>query len=251
MNIIKYIWVVCILVGCSSGIEKGNEQYKGTLSYKVSNYIENNNCYSSLWSKKGKFFKSNDHLIFEYESSCDMKEFFIQECSNKGGVLEYESINTIWCIKNEIPLWGVSAKYNFIHEKYKTSDKEWLFDLKLLGYETEKEKEERLKKEVIKKREAEQEKRIIGYLYKSTLNGNPDDVLKGDIGDKICKIDEENSNNYKDYPEEWIFYFGYIENKTNKKILVRYYGHGNKNTYFDDVNNKIEWELPHGWMLCQ
>lgn len=193
----------------------------------------------------------NDHLVFSYESNCSMKDFFINECTSYGGVFGYESIEKIWCMKNGMPLWGVNDKYNSVHEKYKTSDEKWLYGLSLLGYESEKEKEETLKKEESKIREEEQKKRMIGYLYESALKGAPSDVLKGNIGDEICKIDEEKSKNYKDNQEKWILYFGYVENKTNEKILVRYYGHGNKYTHFNDMDNKILWESPQGWMLCE
>ena len=63
-------------------------------------------------------------------------------------------------------------------------------------------------------------------------------------------IDGVYSNSWQS-PDERIYYFGNIEKKANNKILVRYSGHGNKNTYFDDVKGKIIWESPQGWMLCE
>ena len=82
------------------------------------------------------------------------------------------------------------------------------------------------------------------------LAGTPERVLKADIGDATCKIDGVYSNSWQS-PDERIYYFGNIEKKANNKILVRYSGHGNKNTYFDDVKGKIIWESPQGWMLCE
>lgn len=242
--------IVFFVTGCSSGYNYylKKEGLKGTLSYKLDDFIEDNNCRDFLWSKKGVFYKMNDHLIYSYESNCNMNDFFIKECTSYGGVFGYESIKTTWCMKNGIPLWGVNAEYNLFHEKYKTSEKEWLDGIKLLGYESEKEKEERQGREETKSRAEEQRKKM---LYESALKGSPADVLKGNIGDKICKMDEEKSKDYKDNPEEWILYFGYIENKANKKILVRYYGHGNKYTHIDDMDNKILWESPQGWWVCE
>lgn len=245
MKIKKYgfFFFIFSLVGCSSVTMNNKREYKDTLSYKTSAFIADANCFQSLGIiKNGEYYEKNTGIMeFYYQSRCDLHNYFSDECKDEGGELIYDGNNHYWCIKNGSPLWGYQQ--GVVLEKYKSSNQVWLNYIREKGYKTKQERETEIALEG-----KNNDERLT--FYNTLLAGTPERVLKADIGDAICKIDEVYSNLWQS-PDERIYYFGNIEKKANKKILVRYSGHGNKNTYFDDVKGKIIWESPQGWMLCE
>lgn len=76
-------------------------------------------------------------------------------------------------------------------------------------------------------------------------------ISKVKIGDKVCKIDSEESRHYISNPNKWIFYYGFVEKIEGNKVLIRYLGHGNSKLTINDMDNKIIWELAQGWAICE
>ncbi|EOW0440651.1 hypothetical protein ACN3ZE_001982 [Providencia rettgeri] len=237
-----FFLVIITLSGCSTFTANKDERYKNTLSYESSIKMVDYQCFKSLGiMKNGEYSETQSGVLeFYLKKSCRMDGYHTRECNRVGGEIE-KNDEYYWCIVNSNPIWG--ANEFIIMEKYKSSALDWSLYLKKMNYKNK--NQIAIETELINKKK-EKENRF----FDENLKGDPLLISKVKIGDKVCKIDIEESRYYISNPEKWVFYLGFIERIEGNKFLIRYLGHGNSKLSINDMDNKIIWESPQGWAIC-
>lgn len=233
---------ILLLSSCSTFTANKDNRYKDTISYKTSIVMADYGCYKSLGIIKNGDYNETKNGILEFHSNstCSLDNYHSRECKGMGGSIEVNDYY-YWCIIDSKPIWG--GKNGFVMEKYKSSWNEWGLYVKQKKFKTK--GEMLIEHELRKVKENEK----INY-FNNALKGDKDLLRKLKVGDKVCKIDESESDHYIYNPENWVLYFGFVEDKLSDKFLIRYSAHGNSKLNINDNDGKILWEKPEGWWIC-
>ncbi|MEM7986803.1 hypothetical protein Q4R37_19170, partial [Morganella morganii] len=220
------LFIAFILSGCSAFTANKDSRYNNTLSYGSSIKMAEYQCYKSLGIIKNGDYSETKSGILEFypKTSCALDGYHSRMCEQMGGEIE-KNVEYYWCVVNSTPIWG--ANDLIIMEKHKASLQEWTLYLKKRNYKT--------KNEITKIYELDNEKKDSENTYfNERLKGDSHLISKVKIGDKVCKIDSEESRHYISNPNKWIFYYGFVEKIEGNKVLIRYLGHGNSKLTIND-----------------
>lgn len=261
---IKLILLCCLAqTGCTSLWSSQKNEIADNpelLSYKLDYELNKSNCIKTLNEKEKRYQFHRDDYKYRYyvgekqltdpERCMTLVKKSIENiCFSSNGVMK-----GFWCERRDnYPVFNIivredSKDVNKIHiefaEPVKGYEKQWRRAAIVSGfidhaYENEKKKE----KEKYEKQE---------FIFNTAAKGTPVLVLKSPVGTRICKVDVTKSRGAA-RPENWVYYSGFIENKTKAKILVRYEAHfssGPPSSYYNDVHGLIAWSRPDGWYVC-
>ncbi|MEN4170746.1 hypothetical protein [Serratia marcescens] len=163
---------------------------------------------------------------------CTKKDFSIamgKYCHNKGGVYQYS-----WCAVNNDPIFYV-GEFTTV-EKGRLGNKEWMEFAISQGFTND---EVRANSQ----REYGAQQKKIQSILRANVDAN--------IGDLVCKYDENYDVHIIEGSVKGVLYKGYVEGKSNDKYKIRLVWHGEGNSSFDLPNDKVIWSSQVGWFHCQ
>ncbi|MEQ0232508.1 hypothetical protein [Klebsiella sp. CN_Kp109] len=260
MNFFRQVFVFCgcmALFGCAVS-ERGTDDintHKNSISYRLINEVKLKKCPEAddFAFYAENIAMTNKRVMLSIRgATCKMfAESFVKNvCKSQGGEWEthYKSWVThdgqAYCKKNDTLLltWFQRCYDSYgLQEPLDGRESDWNNYVNIeSGFESSTRKKERL--ELAKANEEN-----IKRKYALFLQGEPDKVIKSDVGTRICRLDEKTTE-FVNSETQRAFYSGFIENKSGNKILIRYESH------FDNFSASgidiIRWEKPGNWFVC-
>ncbi|TQN75501.1 UNVERIFIED_ORG: hypothetical protein FHU00_5132 [Citrobacter freundii] len=249
-----------LLSGCSlfqqsfDGKVKNNQNL---LAYKLYSSLVKKGCFQEGGARENELlYDDYRYRYFFNESQFLDRSRCIEETTNSVSELCAVLNGTMkgeWCDRvDNYPIFSFqqdsepydNGRIDFeFDEPIKTKEKIWRQASIVGGFiDNEFEAQKRKEQEIQERNEKE---------FSRLVKGDPVSVMRSGIGTRVCKVD---TNLTRSNSSPLVIYSGFIENKTEQKMQVRFESHiidGPSYYNFNDVNGMVTWTHPEGWYICE